>query len=44
MCGGARICWLSSTQKYVNLSISETDYVAIGEAVKKLFEEKYECI
>ena len=37
MCGGASVCWFSGTQKYVNLSTSEAEYVALGDAVKKLF-------
>ena len=36
MCGGARICWFSRTQKCVILSTSEVEYVAHGDAVKEL--------
>ena len=36
MCGGASVCWFSRTQKCVTLSTSEAEYVALGEAVKKL--------
>ena len=36
MCGGASVCWLSRTQKCVNLLTSEADYVALGDAVKGL--------
>ena len=36
MCGGASVCWFSRTQKCVTLSTSEADYVALGNAVKKL--------
>ena len=36
MCGGASVCWFSRTQKYVTLSTSEAEYVALGDAVKEL--------
>ena len=36
MCGGASVCWFSGTQKYVNLSTSEAEYVAFGDTVKEL--------
>ena len=36
MCGGASVCWFSRTQKCVTLSIPEAEYVALGDAVKKL--------
>ena len=36
MCGGASVCWFSRTQKCVTLSTSETEYVALGDAVKEL--------
>ena len=36
MCGGACACWFSRTQKYVILSISVAEYVALGDAVKEL--------
>ena len=36
MCGGACVCWFSRTQKYVTLSTSEAEYVALGDAVKDL--------
>ena len=35
MCG-ASVCWFSRTQKCVTLSTSEAEYVALGDAVKKL--------
>ena len=36
MCGGACVCWFSRTHKYVTLSTSEAEYVALGDAVKEL--------
>ena len=36
MCGGARVCRFSRTQKYVTLSTSEAGYIALGDAVKEL--------
>ena len=36
MCAGACVCWFSRTQKCVTLSISEAEYVALGDAVKEL--------
>ena len=36
MCGGASVCWFSTTQKCVTLSTSEAEYVALGNAVKEL--------
>ena len=36
LCGGASVCWFSRTQKCVNLSTSEAEYVALGDAVKEL--------
>ena len=36
MCGGACVCWLSRTQKCVTVAASETEYVALGDAVEKL--------
>ena len=36
ICGGASVCWFSSTQKCVTLSTSEGEYVAVGDAVKEL--------
>ena len=36
MCGGASVCWFSRTQECVTLSTSEAEYVALGDAVKKL--------
>ena len=36
MCGGAKVCWFSRTQKCVTLSTSEAKYVALGNAVKEL--------
>ena len=36
ICGGACVCWFSRTQKCVTLSTSEAEYVALGNAVKKL--------
>ena len=36
MCEGASVCWFSRTQKWVNLSTSEAEYVALGNAVKEL--------
>ena len=35
-CGRACVCWFSRTQKCVTLSTSEAEYVALGDAVKKL--------
>lgn len=37
ICGGAYLCWFPRTQKFVTLSISEAEYVALGDAVKELF-------
>ena len=36
MCGGASVCWFSTTQKCVTLSTSEAEHVALGDAVKEL--------
>ena len=36
ICGGACVCWLSRTQKYITYSTSEAEYVALGDAVKEL--------
>ena len=36
MCGGACLCWFPRTQKYVTLSTSEPEYVALGDTVKEL--------
>ena len=36
MCGGARVCWFSRTQKYVTLSTAEVEYVALGDTLKEL--------
>ena len=36
MCAGGCVCWFSRTQKYVTLSTSEAEYVALGDAVKEL--------
>ena len=36
ICGGASVCWFSRTQKCVNLSTSEAEYDALGDAVKEL--------
>ena len=36
MCTGACVCWFSRTQKCVTLSTSGAEYVALGDAVKKL--------
>ena len=36
MCGGASVCWFSTTQKCVTLLISDAEYVALGGAVKEL--------
>ena len=36
MCAGTCVCWFSRTQKCVTLSTSEAEYVALGDAVKKL--------
>ena len=37
ICGGACVCWFSRTQKYVTLSTSEAEHVALGDTVKELF-------
>ena len=34
MCADACVCWFSRTQKFVTLSTSEAEYVALGDAVK----------
>ena len=36
MYGGACACWFCRTQKYVALSTSDAEYVALGVAVTKL--------
>ena len=36
MCAGTCVYWFSRTQKCVTLSTSEAEYVALGDAVKKL--------
>ena len=36
MCGSACVCWFSRKQKCVTLSMSETEYVALGDAVIEL--------
>ena len=35
--GRACVCWFSRTQKCVTLSLSEAEYVALGDAVNELF-------
>ena len=35
MYGGAWGCWFSRTQKYVTLSTTEAEYVALGDAVNE---------
>ena len=35
-CGGAYLCWFSTTQKCTTLLISEAEYITLGDAVKKL--------
>ena len=37
MGGRACVCWFSRTQKCVTLSLSESEYVALGDAVNELF-------
>ena len=37
ICGGARVCKFSRTQKCVTLSTSKAEYVALGDAAKELF-------
>ena len=37
MCGGSCMCWFSRTQKCVTLSMSEAEYVALGDTVKEFF-------
>ena len=37
MCGGANVCWFSRTQKCITRSTLEAEYVALGDAVKELF-------
>lgn len=37
VCGDACVCWFSWTQICFTLSTSEAKYVALGDAVKKLF-------
>ena len=36
MCACACVCWFSRTQKYITISTSEVEYVAVGDAVKEL--------
>ena len=36
MCAGACVCWFPRMQKCVTLSTSETEYVALGDAVEGL--------
>ena len=36
MCGGASVYFFSRTQKWVTVSTSEAEYVALGDAVKEL--------
>ena len=36
MCGGASVCWFSSSQKCVTILTSEAEYVALGNTVKKV--------
>ena len=36
MYGGASVCWFFRTQKFLTLSTSEAEYVALGDAVKEL--------
>ena len=36
MCGYASVCWFSRTQKCTTISTSEAEYVALGDAVKRL--------
>ena len=36
MCSGTCVCWFSRTQKCVTLSTIEAEYVALGDAVKKV--------
>ena len=37
MGGDACVCWFSRTQKCVTLSLSEAEYVALGDAMNELF-------
>ena len=37
MGGRACVCWFSRTQKCVTLSLSEAEYVALGDAANELF-------
>ena len=41
MCGGGSVCWFSRTQKCVTFSTSEPEYVALGDAVKKLLFSRH---
>lgn len=36
MCRGAAVCWSSSIQKCVTMSIKEAKYVALGDVIKEL--------
>ena len=33
MCGGAHVSWFSRTQKYVTLSTTEAEYVALADVI-----------
>ena len=37
MGGRACVCWFSRTQKCVTLSLSEAEYVVLGDAANELF-------
>ena len=36
LCGGACVCWFSSTRKCVTLSTCEVEYVPLADVVKGL--------
>ena len=40
MCEGWCVCWFFRTQRCVTFATSEAEHVALGNAVKELFQEK----
>ena len=41
MCAGAFGCWFSRTRKYVTLSSTEAEYVALADTIKEMMFLRY---